>query len=77
MENGDDLNITDDYNSDNNYAYAVEDDFEIVSVQEFECHQNRLDWDQLKSLGLVNRTCPPFWDRYVSRKIQGIFKKIS
>jgi len=63
MENGDDLNITDDYNSDNNYAYAVEDDFEIVSVQEFECHQNRLDWDQLKSLGLVNRTCPPFWDR--------------
>ena len=58
-----DTSLAYDYSVVNNYVYMNEDDFNIFSREEIECHQKRLDWEQAKLLGQVNKTCPPYWDK--------------
>ena len=56
-------NITEDY-VDNNYAYADEDDYFLVTAAEAECHEARLAWEEARDRGkLIRPQCPPFWDK--------------
>ena len=61
--NEEDTNVTYDY-SGNHYEYIDEDDYYFVSHKEVACKQQISDWEQEKIHGDIERTCPPFWDRY-------------
>ena len=38
-------------------------DDEYFSDEEVQCHMDRLEWEQARLVGEVERTCPPFYDR--------------
>ena len=58
-----DTNVTYDY-SGHHYEYVDEDDYYFVSQKEVDCKQQISDWEEEKIQGNIDRTCPPFWDRY-------------
>ena len=52
--------------SNSHYEYIDEDDYDVVSKEEIDCHQQVFDWEQAKIRGIIEkRACPPFWDRFV------------